>query len=98
MNLDFAHFNFSEKKNVFELNSDNKINNDNKVDIFGNKITNFFDSNIFNNTNNKNRKQSPISSKGNNITDKMQLSKSIDFIGVNPINTSLFMTKNTNTA
>ena len=97
LNLDFVHFNFSEKKNAFELNSDNKINNDNKIDIFGNKITNFFDSNIFNNTNNKNRKQSPISSqKGNNITDKLQISKSNDLIGNNPINTSLFMTKNTN--
>ena len=96
LNLDFTHFNFSEKKNAFELNSENKVNNENKIDIFGNKITNFFDSNIFNNTNNKNRKQSPISSQKGNKADKLQLSKSNDFIGVNPINTSLFMTKNPN--
>lgn len=34
LNLDFTHFNFSEKKNAFELNSENKVNNENKIDIF----------------------------------------------------------------
>ena len=97
LHLDFGQFNFSDKKNVLDLNSENKINEDNKIDIFGNRLINFFDNIIFNNSNNKNKKENLLSEqKEDNLTDKLQNSNKKDFIGVNPINTSLFMTTNKN--
>ena len=92
LRLDFAQFNFSEKKNIYELNSENKINDENRYNNFSIKQNNFFDNILFNNSNIKSNQnninnQSHLSIKKGEIFDS---SNNLDFPATNPINTSLF--------
>ena len=63
LRLDFGLYNFSDKKNMFGQNSENKTNEENNTfDIFGSKTKNFFANPILNkslsnnNTNSNNKK------------------------------------------
>ena len=91
LHLDFAQFNFSEKKNIFELNSENKINDENRYNNFSVKQNIFFDNILFNNSNiksnqNNNNVQSNLSIKKGEVFES---SNNLDCQATNPINTSL---------
>ena len=89
--LDFCQKDFSEKKNIFDFNSDKKLNQDN-LNILGIKSCNFFDNKSLSNSNSvKNNMQYSVK-KSNSI----QISINNDFLGVNPINTCLFGSPNKN--
>ena len=94
LRLDFGQINFSEKKNIFELNSENKLNDDNRYNIFGIKQNNFFDNILLNNSNTKSNKKNNRSQLSIQKGDILEISNKIDFLGTNPINTSLFTKKN----
>ena len=93
LRLDFGQINFSEKKNIFELNSENKLNDDNRYNIFGIKQNNFFDNILLNNSNTKSNKKNNHSQLSIQKGDILEISNKIDFLGINPINTSLFTKK-----
>ena len=104
LRLDFGQINFSEKKNIFELNSEKKNYEDNESDILGNStknLNNVFGNPFLNKNNNNNSNNSNSNNKQNsknllNIQkgDIFNISNNKDFIGTNPINTSLFVSKN----
>ena len=94
LRLDFGQFNFSEKKNIYELNSENKINDENRYNNFGIRQSNFFNNISLDNSNTKSNHKKDQSHLSIQKGDILEMSNNIDFQGNNPINTSIF-TKNT---
>ena len=100
--LDFGLFNLSDKKNFICQNSENKPNEENNLfDIFGSRTKNFFSNpllnkSLSNNNTNSNNKKNILNQLSIQKGDNVLISHNRNFIGINPINTSLFMTKNTN--
>ena len=92
--LDFCQKDSSEKKNIFDFNSDKKLNQDN-LNILGIKSCNFFDNKSLSNSNSvKNYMQYSVRK-----TNSFQISinnVNNDFFGVNPINSCLFSSSNKN--
>ena len=87
--LDFGQINFSEKKNINEINSVIKNREDTTSDILGINLNNFFGSSLLNkNNNNSNKKEKML-----NIQKGLHITNNNDLIGTNPINTSLFISK-----
>ena len=92
LRLDFGQINFSEKKNINELNSAIKNSEENTSDILGMNQNNFIGSSLLNkNNNNSNNKQNTKNML--NIQKGLHITKNTDIIGINPINTSLFISK-----
>ena len=89
--LDFCQKDYSEKKNIFDFNSDKKSNIDN-MNILGIKSCNFFDNKSFSNTNSNKKNMQYSIQKANSL----QISINNDYLGVNPINTCLFSSPNRN--
>ena len=84
LKLDFSQNNFSEKKNIFEFNSEKKIKQEN-INNLGVKSYNFFDNKL--NSSNSNKKSIQYSIQKRN---SLQIHNNKDFLENNPINTSLF--------
>ena len=94
LRLDFGQINFSEKKNINELNSANKNGDENVSDNLGFSLNNFLGSSLLNSNNNNNNSNNKQNSKNMlNIQKGFNITKKNDFIGINPINTSLFISK-----
>ena len=102
LRLDFGLYNFSDKKNIFGQNSENKTNEENNTfDIFGSKTKNFFanpilNKSLSNNNTNSNNKKNITNQLSIQKGDNVLLSCNRNFLGNNPINTSLFTTININ--
>lgn len=90
LRLDFGQFNFSEKKNIYELNSENKINDENRYNNFSIKQNNFFDNILLNNSNIKSNQKNIRSHLSIQKGEIFENSNNFNFPGTNPINTSIF--------
>ena len=105
INLDFDMFNISEKKNIFDLNNDNKFNDDinnNINDIFGIKSGNNFFDNVKNINNdifgpNNNPQEKKNDNENNNDNEKNNLTRKEEKDNLEiQINTSLFTSSDQN--